>query len=207
MRPLWFQITNREKPCDSNIPNYGQFAWEREDDGKALTMIGHGYYISCAIFCIMCLVQFFFNNYQDDPSKFVFSEYYEEAYGLKLTVIRNPYQANFYASFGFYGQEKLGAPYNDDGTYRIETIQDINFLIEAMTKKNDHDDLVIEGRTCVAFYCVDEKELVTEFLGFFELAIKDVPQGSRIFELNYIKETMSNFQKLKAYAKEKGWVE
>jgi hypothetical protein len=49
-------------------------------------------------------------------------------------------------------------------------------------------------------------ELLPRFLTCFEENIYDIPEGSIIWDTPLLKETMSNYRALKAYAKEQGWV-
>jgi hypothetical protein len=58
-----------------------------------------------------------------------------------------------------------------------------------------------------AYIKVTPEELCKDFVPCFEEHVLDIPNESLVWQTPLLKETMSNFQKLKAYAQEKGWVE
>lgn len=194
---------------DGILPEYGSIVWTKSIGEQKLKMVGEGYYTSLALFFIQCLGNFFLRFDDSSFSSFFYFQIYNSEYDQCLSIIRG-HDNDFYVYFGlnisYEGNYLVPAIRTESGQFTIESwesYEEVLLNLKAIANKIAPESCTGDNVKCFSF---TEKELITEILNFFKLAMSKLKNESRVWELNFIKEAVNDYKALKNYAQEQGWL-
>ncbi len=205
----------------SQLPFYGVVELEFINQRRRHTARASGYYIDGLIATVAALDGFLLKKKEPPLEKYyMYKSIFDKDYDLFLYLVNNleidgyiyiyihqllrssSCPKNQYGIMGdngdmpYIGHQQL---MDEISKSQKEMESDTNFL-ETWRKEYGYENITTYYKAC-------PEEFLQDFLPCFEENIYDIPESSIIWQTPLLQETMANFQKLKAYAKEQGWVE
>lgn len=183
----------------------GNIVWDENCNSKLAFNFENVFYLSLLINLINGIKYFLLPEVDKKLEKNYV--YYSEFEYMSYILFVNNLEKDGYIYF-FMGCEDL--PNNGNGKIGFNPNAPylghkdvIEYIIEKQNEYSKIDGLAYNQ------YLIKHspEEFLKMLLPCFEENIYDIPEGSVIWQTPLLKETMSNFEKLKAYEKERGWVD